>query len=75
MRKKLRVAYSPDSDDAFNFYAWEYGKVSVDADVELDFHRAHIIELNHLAEREEFDVTLKTRLGLATGCASRATKM
>ena len=56
MRRKLRVAYSPDSDDAFNFYAWEYGKVSVDADVELDFHRAHIIELNHLAQRGEFDV-------------------
>src|SRR5262245_17754267 len=26
----LRVAYTPDSDDAFNFYAWEHDRVGID---------------------------------------------
>lgn len=52
---KIRIAYTPDSDDAFAFYAWESGRLSV-RDVEPEFHRAHIAELNRAAGDGEFDV-------------------
>ena len=51
----LRVAYSPDSDDAFNFYAWEHGRVSL-AQVMPTFEREHIIALNRAAQTNRYDL-------------------
>lgn len=52
---ELRVAYTPDSDDAFNFYAWEHGRVTLDG-WRARFERDHIIALNRRAAAEEADV-------------------
>lgn len=55
--KEFSIAYTPDSDDVFNFYAWEHGRVSLSAgDYEPVFHRGHIIELNHAAQEGLYDV-------------------
>ncbi|HMQ15140.1 MAG TPA: hypothetical protein PKC49_04125 [Phycisphaerae bacterium] len=53
--RMLRVAYTPDSDDAFNYYAWEHGHVSLDGWT-ATFERDHIIALNRAAEREAYDL-------------------
>lgn len=45
---RLRIAYTPDSDDAFNYYAWEHGRVSLPG-FATAFQRDHIIALNRLA--------------------------
>ncbi|HVY54431.1 MAG TPA: MqnA/MqnD/SBP family protein [Thermodesulfobacteriota bacterium] len=55
--KKLSIAYTPDSDDVFNFYAWEQGRVKLGHEgYEPVFSRGHIIELNHAALKAEYDV-------------------
>jgi len=55
--KTLRIAYTPDSDDAFNFYALEHGKVHLEEDNwQLTFEREHIIRLNNAAKQGELDV-------------------
>ena len=54
-RMTISVAYTPDSDDAFNFYAWEHGRVRLPK-VAPTFHREHIIALNRAAQREAYDV-------------------
>lgn len=51
----LRVGYTPDSDDVFNYYAWEQGHVAL-AGWQVEFERDHIIALNRAAMRGEFDV-------------------
>ena len=51
----LDVAYTPDSDDAFNFYALEHGRVSPDA-LEARFHREHVFALNKAALHDRYDV-------------------
>ncbi|MBI4579835.1 MAG: ABC transporter substrate-binding protein [Planctomycetes bacterium] len=51
----LRVAYTPDSDDAFNYYAWEHGRIELDG-WPAEFHRDHIIALNRSAMENRFDV-------------------
>jgi 1,4-dihydroxy-6-naphthoate synthase len=51
----LRVAYTPDSDDAFNFYAWEHRRVRLEGHA-ASFHREHIIALNRAATVERYDV-------------------
>lgn len=51
----LRVAYTPDSDDAFNYYAWEHGRVALPG-WDARFSRDHIIALNHAAMAGHFDV-------------------
>ena len=51
----LSVAYTPDSDDAFNYYAWEHGRIDT-GDTRTTFHRNHIIALNNAAIAGEFDV-------------------
>ena len=51
----LRVGYTPDSDDVFNYYAWEHGQVSLSGYTPR-FEREHIIALNRAAVRGEFDV-------------------
>jgi 1,4-dihydroxy-6-naphthoate synthase len=55
--KQLRVAYTPDSDDVFNYYAWEHGRVAFDTqEYRPVFHRDHIAALNRAAQEERFDV-------------------
>jgi 1,4-dihydroxy-6-naphthoate synthase len=55
--KELSIAYTPDSDDVFNFYAWGQGRVSLSAGGHPPvFHRGHIIELNHAAQEGLYDV-------------------
>jgi 1,4-dihydroxy-6-naphthoate synthase len=51
----LRIGYTPDSDDAFNYYAWEHGRITC-AGIDARFERHHIVELNRAATRGEFDV-------------------
>ncbi len=51
----LRVAYTPDSDDAFNYYAWEHGRVQLPGRP-ATFRRDHIIALNRAAHEEQYDV-------------------
>ena len=51
----LDIAYTPDSDDAFNFYAWEHDRIRLDHCL-ARFHRDHIIALNRAAEQGIFDV-------------------
>jgi 1,4-dihydroxy-6-naphthoate synthase len=55
--QRLRIAYTPDSDDAFTFYAWQYGLVTLEAPgFQPQFHRDHIIALNRAAAEQAFDV-------------------
>jgi 1,4-dihydroxy-6-naphthoate synthase len=54
---KIRIAYTPDSDDAFTFCAWQHGHIDVPLNgIEVEFHRGHIRENNEAAGRQEFDV-------------------
>lgn len=54
--KELHIAYTPDSDDVFNYYAWEHGRVSLNNGLRTVFYRNHIIDLNHAAEEGKYDV-------------------
>jgi len=53
--RTIDVAYTPDSDDAFNLYAWEHNRVVIDG-VRARFHRDHICQLNHAAAAGLHDV-------------------
>lgn len=54
---KLRVAYTPDSDDVFNYYGWESGHLGLpDKNIKVIFERDHIIALNHAAQKQVYDV-------------------
>jgi 1,4-dihydroxy-6-naphthoate synthase len=53
--RTLRIAYTPDSDDAFNFYAWEHNRVSLPGFAPT-FERDHIVALNRAAEEGKHDV-------------------
>ena len=54
---KLRIAYTPDSDDVFNYYGWESGNLGLpDKSIEVVFERGHIIALNHAAMDQVYDV-------------------
>ena len=53
--RTLEVAYTPDSDDAFNFYAWEHGPVRL-AGWRARFHRDHIGALNRAAGEGRYHV-------------------
>ena len=54
-RGTIRVAYTPDSDDAFNYYAWEHGRVTLEG-FRAGFERGHIRALNAAAEQGAYDV-------------------
>ena len=55
--KELSIAYTPDSDDVFNYYAWEHGHVRLGVNgYKPVFNRNHIIELNHAAQKALYDV-------------------
>ena len=51
----LRVAYTPDSDDVMNFYAWEHGRITLDR-WRATFQRDCISSLNRAAEAQRYDV-------------------
>ena len=53
--RTVRVAYTPDSDDVFNFFAWEFGRVVLPG-VTATFDREHIIALNHAAAAGKYDL-------------------
>ena len=54
---KLRIAYTPDSDDVFNYYGWESGHLALpDKSIETIFERNHIIALNIAAQKQAYDV-------------------
>jgi 1,4-dihydroxy-6-naphthoate synthase len=53
--KVIHVAYTPDSDDMFNFYAWEHSRVAA-AGIEARFRRAHIRTLNEAAQQGLYEV-------------------
>src|SRR5690349_11382526 len=52
----LRIAYTPDSDDAFYYYALETGRVPMPGFLP-EFHREHMGALNAAALDGRFDVT------------------
>src|SRR5579872_932253 len=54
--KPLRVAYTPDSDDAFYYDALETGRVALPG-YRLTFRRAAMRVLNRAALRGVYDVT------------------
>ncbi len=53
--RTVRVAYTPDSDDVFNFFAWEFGRVKLPG-FNATFDREHIIALNRAAEAGKYDL-------------------
>ncbi len=53
---ELSIAYTPDSDDAFYYFALETGQTRLPGFLP-SFHRAPIVDLNRAALRETFDVT------------------
>jgi 1,4-dihydroxy-6-naphthoate synthase len=54
---QITVAYTPDSDDVFNYYGWEAGHVSLrDKTLTPKFERDHIIALNRAALEQRYDV-------------------
>jgi 1,4-dihydroxy-6-naphthoate synthase len=55
-KKLIKIAHSPDSDDAFMFYALKHGKVTSDK-YEFEIERRDIEELNHAAKDEIYDIT------------------
>ena len=55
MSRLLTVAYTPDSDDAFYYYAVENGLVKLPG-VQFRFECDHIIALNRRSVQREFDV-------------------
>lgn len=54
--KRLRVAYTPDSDDAFYYDALETGRVTLSG-YELEFHRQPMSVLNRMALLGQYEVT------------------
>jgi 1,4-dihydroxy-6-naphthoate synthase len=54
-RRVLDIACTPDSDDIFNFHAWESGRVNLPG-WRARFYRNHISELNRSASRGKYDV-------------------
>ncbi len=55
--QKLLIAYTPDSDDLFNYYAWEHGHVTLsEPGYQPVFHRKHITELNRAAQEERYNL-------------------
>src|SRR3989442_14022440 len=56
MARTIRVAHSPDSDDAFMFYALAEGKIDT-GDLRYVHELADIESLNQRARRAELEVT------------------
>ena len=60
----LRLAHSPDSDDAFMFYALATGKVRLPG-VKFEHILSDIESLNHAARESKYEVTLYGALALS----------
>lgn len=56
MTREISIAYTPDSDDAFYYYALQNGRVSLPG-VRFRFATEHIIKLNRAAQCRKYDVT------------------
>ncbi len=56
MPRPTTIAYTPDSDDAFYYYALQTGKLASPA-FDISFHTDHIIALNRAARERRYDVT------------------
>ncbi len=56
MKNEITIAYTPDSDDAFYYYALQNNIVKLNG-VKFNFVVDHIINLNHLAKAQQYDVT------------------
>lgn len=54
--RKITIAYTPDSDDAFYYHALEAGQVPAPG-LQLSFHRAPMSVLNEAACAGQYDVT------------------
>lgn len=55
--QKLLIGYTPDSDDLFNYYAWEHGHVTLsEPGYQPVFYRKHITELNRAAQEGRYNV-------------------
>jgi 1,4-dihydroxy-6-naphthoate synthase len=61
---ELRLAHSPDSDDAFMFYALATGKVRLPG-VKFSHVLSDIESLNHAARNETYDITAISFYGYA----------
>jgi 1,4-dihydroxy-6-naphthoate synthase len=55
MHQRLRLAYTPDPDDAFHYCALETGRIAPPPGVELVFEQAHIRDLNASCRRRVYD--------------------
>lgn len=64
MTTTLQLAHSPDSDDAFMFYALATGKVRLPG-VKFNHILCDIETLNHAAHKETYDVTAVSFFGYA----------
>lgn len=53
--KTIDIAYTPDSDDVFNFYGWEHDKVKLPG-YRPEVHHDHIIALNRAALQGKYDL-------------------
>lgn len=51
----LRIAYAPDSEDAFRYFAWQEGKVELSGH-RTTFERAPLRILNQRADDEQYDL-------------------
>ncbi len=56
MTRDITIAYTPDSDDAFYYYALQHDKVTLPG-VRFRFATDHIIRLNHQARERRYDIT------------------
>ncbi|MCP5464018.1 MAG: ABC transporter substrate-binding protein [Deltaproteobacteria bacterium] len=55
-KQKIKIAHSPDSDDAFMFYALQTGKITSDK-YEFEIERRDIEELNQIAKDQIYDIS------------------
>ena len=56
MTQHLTIAYTPDPDDAFHYYALETGRIRPPAGYTLGFEHGHIRDLNESCRRARYDV-------------------
>ncbi len=55
-KRPIKIAHSPDSDDAFMFWALKTGKIVADK-YDFEIERRDIEELNQLAKDQIYDIT------------------
>jgi 1,4-dihydroxy-6-naphthoate synthase len=55
MHQRLRLAYTPDPDDAFHYCALQTGRIALPPGIELAFDQAHIRDLNASCRQRTHD--------------------